>query len=228
MLDSPNLDIYLNATLEPIEIPAFPYTLRQKALGRRTSPSNAKSLLCLVDGHTLPAALITSVTMGRATRYWSAPSKHKLSHPNAASWRHRHISIWRKLAVSLLSPTVRFRKLTFKYNELGTTSRNCTEDLCIMMKGISLSALDSIALMDRNGLFWLFFAPGIRYRLNFTVTEWQQEGQLAGPDLFFAGLSLGKFLFEPRKQLFDNTTEFAGGCPDQGTFHGIPSLRSLI
>jgi len=97
-----------------------------------------------------------------------------------------------------------------------------------MMKGISLSALDSIALMDRNGLFWLFFAPGIRYRLNFTVTEWQQEGQLAGPDLFFAGLSLGKFLFEPRKQLFDNTTEFAGGCPDQGTFHGIPSLRSLI
>ena len=95
MLDSPNLDIYLNATLEPIEIPAFPYTLRQKALGRRTSPSNAKSLLCLADGHTLAAALITSVTMGRAVRYWSAPSKHKLSHPNAASRRYRHISIWR-------------------------------------------------------------------------------------------------------------------------------------
>jgi hypothetical protein len=47
MLDSPNLDAYVNATLELIEIPAFPYTLRQKALGRRTSPSTAKSLLCL-------------------------------------------------------------------------------------------------------------------------------------------------------------------------------------
>ena len=82
MLDSPNLDIYVNATLQPIEIPAFPYTLRQKALGLRTSPSTATSLLCLVDGRTLAAALITSVTMGRATRYRSAPSKHKLSRLN--------------------------------------------------------------------------------------------------------------------------------------------------
>jgi hypothetical protein len=41
-----------------------------------------------------------------------------------------------------------------------------------------------------------------------------------------AGLSLRKFLLEPRQQLFDNTAEFSGGYTHQSAFHGIPGLQT--
>jgi len=103
-------------------------------------------------------------------------------------------------------------------------------------------AVDSIPLMYRNGLNSLFFArscPRVRYReLNFTVTEWQQQGQLisTGPGgllparlawIIPGGLSLGKSLFEPRKQVFDETAKFCRRHTDQSGFQDIPRLQTL-
>ena len=70
------------------------------------------------------------------------------------------------------------------------------------------------------------------------MTEWQQQGQLisTGPGgllpawlawIIPGGLSLGKFLFEPGNQVFDETAKFCRRHTDQSGFQDIPRLQTL-